>query len=59
MATEKQYKYAMILFNDNGIDTSVKRKDWIQLRFPGKSNIDDLTTKECSELIKELIGDDE
>lgn len=49
----------MILFNDNGIDTSVKRKDWIQLRFPGKSNIDDLTTKECSELIKELIGDDE
>ena len=59
MATEKQYKYVMILFNDNGIDTSVKRRDWIQLRFPGKQSIDDLSIKECSELIKELLGEEE
>lgn len=53
MASNKQINYAEILFNDLGIDTPTKKKDYLQLRFK-KDHISDLSNYECFRLITAL-----
>jgi len=58
VATPKQISYAEVLLNEAGIDSHSKVKDFLQLRFK-KSFVTDLTSSECSQLIRELLGEDD
>jgi hypothetical protein len=58
MATEKQINFAKILLNEHDIDSRAKERDFLQIRWK-KSFLDELTTKEASDLISELLEDRE
>lgn len=60
MSTQAQRDYLDILLNDAGYSNRLARNDFVSLR-AGRTigYLDQLTTKEASEIISELKGEDE
>lgn len=56
-ATGAQQRYATILLNEAG-HTGLKLQAFLDLRFH-KSYLSDLTKQECSDLISELLGEED